>query len=59
MDCLDCHSRPSHIFKSPDRALDEAMDKGLISPALPGIKRAAVKTFQQEYKTKAEALTAI
>jgi len=59
MDCLDCHSRPSHVFKSPNRALDEAMDKGLISPALPGIKRVALKAFQEEYKTKAEALTAI
>ncbi|MGD0088917.1 MAG: NapC/NirT family cytochrome c [Planctomycetota bacterium] len=59
MDCLDCHSRPSHIFKSPDRALNEAMDNGLISPALPGIKRAALNAFKQEYKTKDEALTAI
>jgi nitrate/TMAO reductase-like tetraheme cytochrome c subunit len=59
MDCLDCHSRPAHTFKSPNRALDEAMDKGLISPTLPGIKRAAMKVFAQDYKTKAEAMTAI
>jgi hypothetical protein len=35
------------------------MDNGLISPALPGIKRAAVKAFEQEHRTQAEALTAI
>ena len=59
MDCLDCHSRPSHVFKSPNRALDEAMDNGLISPTLPGIKRVALKAFEQKYETKGEALTAI
>lgn len=59
MDCLDCHSRPSHIFKSPNKALDEAIDNGLISAKLPGIKRAALKAFTQEYKTKAEAQAGI
>jgi hypothetical protein len=59
MDCLDCHTRPSHVFRSPDRALNEAMDKGLISPALPGIKRLAMKALSGQYKTKAEALAAI
>jgi nitrate/TMAO reductase-like tetraheme cytochrome c subunit len=59
MDCLDCHSRPSHIFKSPNRALDEAIDNGLISAKLPGIKRVAIKAFTQEYKTREEAQTGI
>ncbi len=59
MDCLDCHSRPAHVFNSPARALDIAMDKGLISPTLPGIKNAALKAIKGEYKTKAEALTTI
>lgn len=59
MDCLDCHSRPSHVFKSPNRALDEAIDNGLISAKLPGIKRAAVKAFSQEYKTREEAQSGI
>ncbi|MCY3023131.1 MAG: NapC/NirT family cytochrome c [Planctomycetota bacterium] len=59
MDCLDCHTRPSHVFRSPDRALDAAMDKGLISASLPGVKRVAVKALAGEYKTKPEALAAI
>jgi hypothetical protein len=59
MDCLDCHTRPSHVFRSPKRALNEAMDKGLISPALPGIKKLGMKALSGEYKTKTEALAAI
>jgi nitrate/TMAO reductase-like tetraheme cytochrome c subunit len=59
MDCLDCHNRPAHVFNSPDRALNDAMDKGLISPDLPGIKRVAMKALKQEYKTKGEALVSI
>ena len=59
MDCLDCHSRPAHIFNSPARALDIAMDKGLISSALPGIKKAALNAVKGEYKTKEEAFAAI
>jgi len=59
MDCLDCHNRPAHEFDSPNRALDIAMDKGLISTELPGIKRSALKALTQEYKSEPEALTAI
>lgn len=59
MDCLDCHNRPSHIFRTPNRVLDEALDKGLISPTLPAIKRTALEAIQAEYKTKPEALAAI
>jgi hypothetical protein len=59
MDCLDCHNRPSHIFRTPNRALDEALDKGLISPALPAIKRTALEAIKGAYKTTPEALAAI
>jgi nitrate/TMAO reductase-like tetraheme cytochrome c subunit len=59
MDCLDCHNRPSHVFKSADRALNEAMDQGAISPALPAIKKAAMGLLEAPYKTKAEAFAAI
>ena len=59
MDCLDCHNRPSHIFKTPDRALNEAMDKGLVSPTLPDIKGVALAAFKRQYQTQDEAKAAI
>jgi hypothetical protein len=59
MDCLDCHNRPSHVFRSPNRALDQAMDLGRIDPRLPGIKRAALALFEKTYKTRAEAEAAL
>jgi nitrate/TMAO reductase-like tetraheme cytochrome c subunit len=42
MDCMDCHNRPAHTFPVPDRAIDEAMYRGLINEAIPWIKRVTV-----------------
>jgi len=37
--CSDCHNRVAHPAKSPDKALDEAITKGLVPLSLPWIKR--------------------
>jgi len=42
MDCLDCHNRPSHDFKSPIRFFDEAMNAGKIPGNLPDVKMEAM-----------------
>ncbi|MBI4556138.1 MAG: NapC/NirT family cytochrome c [Candidatus Hydrogenedentes bacterium] len=47
MDCLDCHNRPTHIFRSPARALDEAMTKGRIDVSLPYIKKLGVEVLKE------------
>jgi len=52
MDCIDCHSRPTHAFQMPERAVDGAMEKGQISPQLPFIKREAVAALRKEYKDR-------
>jgi hypothetical protein len=39
MDCIDCHNRPTHIFRMPDQALDEAMANGRIDTTLPYVKK--------------------
>jgi nitrate/TMAO reductase-like tetraheme cytochrome c subunit len=59
MDCVDCHNRPSHIFRPPDTALDAAFEAGLLDRSLPYLKREAVRVMIQEYATESEALTAI
>jgi hypothetical protein len=55
MDCIDCHNRPSHIFRDPDGAVDQALLTGLIDSTLPYIKREAVRVLSQGYATKEAA----
>jgi len=49
MDCIDCHNRPTHTFELPERAVDEAMAQGRISPDLPFIKKQAVEILKVNY----------
>lgn len=52
MDCLDCHSRPSHTFdESPERAVDEALATGRLNRALPFLKRDLVAALKEPYET--------
>ncbi|OGW82154.1 MAG: hypothetical protein A3G33_10520 [Omnitrophica bacterium RIFCSPLOWO2_12_FULL_44_17] len=59
MDCMDCHNRPSHIFKSPTDAVNEAMTSGTISASLPYIKREAVKALVGKYASDEEGVKKI
>jgi hypothetical protein len=49
MDCVDCHNRPTHIFYSPDEALDQKMVAGLIPRYIPFIKRQALELITLDY----------
>ena len=49
MDCIDCHNRPTHAYQLPERAVDLAMSRGQISPALPFVKKEAVSILRREY----------
>ncbi len=55
MDCMDCHNRPSHDFKSPDNAIDLAILTEQIDPGLPEIKKAAVQAMVGKYSSDEEA----
>jgi nitrate/TMAO reductase-like tetraheme cytochrome c subunit len=55
MDCVDCHSRPTHAFELPERAVDQAMAEGRISAELPFIKKKAVEVLRKEYSDRDEA----
>ncbi len=59
MDCLDCHTRPSHRFLSPDEAVDTALHDGLLDPSVPWMKSNVVAVLIQPYKTTDEALQKI
>jgi len=59
MDCTDCHNRPSHIYRSPGREMDENFVSNHIDPSLPFIKKVAVELLSRPYKTKDEGRAAI
>jgi nitrate/TMAO reductase-like tetraheme cytochrome c subunit len=65
MDCVDCHNRPTHIYRDPAHEVDAALLDGRIDRTLPFFKREAVRILQTEYpshdaarKGLAEQLTA-
>jgi nitrate/TMAO reductase-like tetraheme cytochrome c subunit len=55
MDCMDCHNRPSHSYKSAPVYLDNAMLTGSIPTDLPYIKRAAMKVLKDQFSTSDSA----
>ena len=58
-DCMDCHNRPTHAFQMPERAVDEAMNNGQISPTLPFAKKHAVELLRADYPDRDVASTKI
>jgi len=59
MDCMDCHNRPTHAFELPEGALDRAMASGIVSAALPFIKKLGVELLSKPYRSHEEAAEAI
>lgn len=59
MDCLDCHNRPSHNYKTPQGYVDQSLSEGRIAKNLPGIKQIAMKILYKDYSTKDSAFMAI
>ena len=49
LDCMDCHNRPAHKFRSPQEAVDIYMDTGKIDTTLPFIKREATRVLARSY----------
>lgn len=59
MDCIDCHNRPSHIYRPPVRIVDRSLAAGRMSPAIPGIRAIAVDALVQPYSTAEAAADSI
>lgn len=59
MDCIDCHSRPSHHFEAPVPLVDRAMLDGRINADIPQIKTRAVDALAKKYATEQEAVESI
>ncbi len=46
MDCMDCHNRPSHAYKSSIEYVDNAMITGDIPKELPFVKKVAMNVLK-------------
>jgi nitrate/TMAO reductase-like tetraheme cytochrome c subunit len=52
MDCMDCHNRPSHSYKSATIYVDNAMISGTVPKELPFIKQAAMNVLKGPFTNK-------
>jgi len=59
MDCIDCHNRPSHIYRPPMRIVDQSMAVGRISTALPRIREKGIEALTQVYASNDGAMDSI
>jgi nitrate/TMAO reductase-like tetraheme cytochrome c subunit len=59
VDCIDCHNRPSHIYRPPVRIVDVSMALGHISTELPKVKPAAIQALVQPYTSTRAAMDSI
>ena len=59
MDCMDCHNRPSHSYRSPSLFINTAITAGDIPVELPEIKAVAVELCGEDYSTTQEAMEKI
>lgn len=55
MDCMDCHNQATHIFLSPERAIDQAMEHGSPSTSLPYVHKEGLALIQGKYSSQVEA----
>jgi nitrate/TMAO reductase-like tetraheme cytochrome c subunit len=59
MDCMDCHNRPSHSYKSPVNYIDNALTAGTIPAELPYIKKIAMKVLKLQFNKTDSAIAFI
>lgn len=59
MDCIDCHNRPTHIYLSPNQAVDDSLTANRLDITLPFIKMKAVEVLSKPYETNDQAVNTI
>jgi nitrate/TMAO reductase-like tetraheme cytochrome c subunit len=59
MDCVDCHNRPTHIYISPDQAVDRSLLARRLDSSLPYLKQQAVAALTGHYETTPAAMQGI
>jgi hypothetical protein len=59
MECIDCHSRPAHAFRSPATMVNEAIKRKRFPEELYYVKEASIRALDGEYETVDEAMAGI
>jgi hypothetical protein len=59
MDCVDCHNRPTHVYRDAARELDDALLDRRIDPSLPYVRREGLKALSVEYPSHEAARAGI
>lgn len=59
MDCIDCHNRIGHDFRSPDELIDESLALGKIDSSLPFIKKLGLDALDPPNSSLAEAIAKV
>jgi hypothetical protein len=59
MDCVDCHNRPSHVYRMPAQELDAALFDRRIDASLPFIRREGLAALETEYPSHEAARAGI
>jgi nitrate/TMAO reductase-like tetraheme cytochrome c subunit len=49
MDCVDCHNRPSHTFRSPEQEVDRAIEFGQVARDLPFVRREGLRLLRTDW----------
>jgi len=59
MDCIDCHNRPTHLFRTPAKALDLEMEALPEIRNLPFFKKTALDALTANYTTREEGIESV
>ena len=59
MDCLDCHNRPAHKYRTPDQLANGMLSNGFLDQSLPFVKREAARLMAARYEDTPTAQAAI
>jgi len=55
MDCVDCHNRPTHVYKPAADEVDRVISEGLVDKSLPYVRREGVRIIDENYASHEEA----
>lgn len=59
LDCMDCHNRPTHVFLSPNAAVNRALSREPALATVPYAKARLVQALSADHASQDEALAAI
>ena len=59
MDCIDCHNRPTHVYRTAEDEVDAALLAGRLDARLPFLRREAVKALRAGYPAREAAATGL